>query len=161
MSLVPFAIGVVLLPRVAATGPAGKWRLLRQSMLATVAAAAIAVVGYVVFAPLVVGIVYPDAFAGAAETLPPLALAMGAVGVYSVLSQWWMGRGDPRRPAAALVTGAIVAGVAHVVLDTRYGGLGAAVAMLVGASTSIAILGVLTLRLPDRPRRRDRPRVRR
>ncbi len=158
MSLVPFAIGVVLLPRVAATDSARRWRLLRQALLATTAAATLAVIGYVIFSPLVVGIVYPDAFAGAAETLPPLALAMGAVGVYSVLSQWWMGRGDPRRPAATLVIGAIAAGIAHLLLDGRYGGLGAAVAMLIGASVAIAILGVLTLRLPDRPRRgRDQP----
>jgi O-antigen/teichoic acid export membrane protein len=149
---------VVLLPRVAATDTARRWRLLRQALLATTAAATLAVIGYVVFSPLVVGIVYPDAFAGAAETLPPLALAMGAVGVYSVLSQWWMGRGDPRRPAVTLVIGAIAAGVAHLLLDARFGGLGAAVAMLIGATVAIAILGILTLRLPDRPRRgRDQP----
>ena len=43
MSLVPFAIGVVLLPRVAATDTARRWRLLRQAMLATTAAATLAV----------------------------------------------------------------------------------------------------------------------
>ena len=151
MSLVPFAIGVVLLPRVAVTAADGQWRMLTQAVAATLGAAILAVIGYWLLAPSLIALVYPAAYVDAAATLPPLAVAMGAVGLYSVMSQWWMGRGDPRRPAAALVIGAIAAAIAHLQLDPTYGGIGAAASMCIGALTSIVILLVMTWRLPDRP----------
>jgi len=160
MSLVPFAIGVVLLPRVAATDVDRQWRLLTQAVGATIGAAVLAVIGYWLLAPFLIDLVYPETYVGAAATLPPLALAMGAVGLYSVMTQWWMGRGDPRRPAAALVIGAIATAIAHVQLDATYGGLGAAASMLIGALTAIAILLVMTWRLPDRPGHDARDRMR-
>lgn len=144
MSLVPFAIGVVLLPRVAATEPAGQVRLLRQALAATTVAAAAAVAGYVLLGAWVVGVVYPDGYEAAADLLPLLATAMGVMGVYSVLSQWWMGRGRPGPAAASLVVGAVVAAVAHVVLDPRLGAVGAAWSMLIGGAVAVAILGGVT-----------------
>ena len=153
MSLVPFAIGVVLLPRVASVAPAAQWRLLGQAVGATFVTAAVAVLGYVLLSATVIAIVYPEGYAHAATILPPLALAMGVAGVYSVMSQWWMGRGDPRHPAAALVVGAIAAAIGHLTFDPRLGGVGAALAMLTGALTAIAVLGVMTWRVADRPGR--------
>jgi O-antigen/teichoic acid export membrane protein len=155
MSLVPFAIGVVLMPRVAGSDEAARERLLRQALVATAAAAAAAVVGYVLLAPAVVALVYPAGFEGAAAIAPTLAAAMGMVGIYSVLSQWWMGRGRPVTPAVSLVVGAIAAAIAHLVLDPTAGGIGAAWAMTLGASVAIVLLGGITV-LERRPSRRER-----
>lgn len=145
MSLVPFAIGVVLMPRVAGSRPAEQRRLLRQAVGATALASVIAVIAYVVMAGFAVGLVYPPDYAPAADTVPLLAAAMGVLGVYSVLSQWWMGRGRPVRAAASLVVGAAAGAVADIVLVPPLGATGAALGMAVGAGVALGILGGWTV----------------
>jgi O-antigen/teichoic acid export membrane protein len=145
MSLVPFAIGVVLMPRVAATHPADQHRLLNQALGATIVASVGAVVGYVVLGATLVSLIYPPSYAAAAGIVPVLAAAVGVLGVYSVLSQWWMGRGRPAGPAVALVIGAIAAGIAAVALVPDLGAIGAAIAMMIGSGSALAILGAATV----------------
>ena len=151
MSLVPFAIGVVLMPRVAASRPADQRRLLRQAFGVTCLAAVLAVIGYLLLSPFLVDLVYPPGYEAAAGMVPILAAAMGILGAYSVLSQWWMGRGRPTIPAISLVIGAVVAAIANIALDGSLGAVGAAIAMGIGASVALVILGGLTLteRPPD------------
>jgi O-antigen/teichoic acid export membrane protein len=145
MSLVPFAIGVVLLPRVAAADPAARAGLLARALTTVLALDALAVLGYVVLGPLVTSIVYPASFSGIPEVLPWLAAAMGVTGTYSILSQWWMGTGRPGPAAIALTIGAIVAVGAHLVLDPIHGPVGAAWAMALGAAIALAVLGAATI----------------
>ena len=145
MSLVSFAIGVVLLPEVAASDPATRIRLLARALLVAVALGVVAVAGYVVAGPAVTALVYPASFRGIPAILPWLAAAMGVTGTYSVLSQWWMGTGRPWPPAAALTVGAIVAVVAHWTLDPLVGAVGGAWSMAIGGLTAFALLGALTL----------------
>ena len=145
MSLVPFAVGVVLLPRVAAADPTIRTGLLARALAVVIGVDVLAVLGYMVLGPLVTSIVYPASFAGIPEVLPWLAVAMGATGTYSILSQWWMGIARPIPPAIALTTGAVAAVGAHLAFDQRFGSVGAAWAMGTGATVALALLGMATV----------------
>jgi O-antigen/teichoic acid export membrane protein len=145
MSLVPFAIGVVLLPRVAAADPGSRGGLLARALTIGIGLNALAVVGYVALGPLVSSIVYPASFTGIPEVLPWLAVAMGVTGAYSILSQWWMGTGRPIPPAVALSIGAAAAVMAHLVFDPTFGSIGAAWAMGLGSAIALGVLGTATI----------------
>jgi hypothetical protein len=135
MTLVPFAIGVVLMPRIAAA-TARQRRDLTVALAATVGASVLAVVAYTVLGDWLVALVYPDGFAGAAAFLTPLATALAVVGVYSVATQWSFGLGESRRPAAAIVAGALAV-VGQIVL-TRHTAGPAAAAITLGAGVALA-----------------------
>jgi O-antigen/teichoic acid export membrane protein len=147
MLLVPFAIDVVLLPRVAATASdTEQWGLLRQALTASGAVALIAASAYAVAADLVVDIVFPPSYSAAADVLPFLAVALGLLGIYSVMSDWWMGTGRPLPPALSLSAGAIVAVGGHLVLTRHFGGVGAAISITLGTTVGLILLGAQTLR---------------
>jgi O-antigen/teichoic acid export membrane protein len=147
MLLVPFAIDVVLLPRVAAaSSTVEQWRLLRQALAAAGGVALIAAAVYAVAADLVVDIVFPPSYAAAADVLPLLAVALGLLGIYSVLSDWWMGTGRPLPPAISLTLGAMVAVAAHLFLTRQSAGVGAALSITVGTVVALVLLGAQTLR---------------
>ena len=145
MSLVPFAISVVLMPRVAIATEQERYRLLAQGLGLTGTVGIGAIVGYALLSQLVVSIVYPASFGDAARLLPLLAISMGLMGLYSILSQWWMGTGRAMFPAAGLVIGALTACGAHAALDGPVGAAGAALAMGLGASAAIVVLGTATM----------------
>ena len=145
VTLVSFAVGVVLMPRVAAAADNDRRGLLVRAVLLTVTANAFAVLGYVIASEAVVSFVYPPSFAAAASLAPLVALEIGMLGLYSVLSQWWMGTGRPLRPAVILVASALVASMVHLGLDPVLGGAGAALALLLGATVGTAILGGTTV----------------
>lgn len=151
MTLVPFAIGVVLMPRIAAATTRQR-RDLGAALAATVGASALAVTAYAVLGDWLVALVYPSGFAGAAAFLTPLATALAVMGVYSVATQWSFGLGDSRRPAAAIVIGALVAVVGQIVLTSAYGGTGAAAAIALGAGVALAVLAISDVIRPIRPR---------
>jgi O-antigen/teichoic acid export membrane protein len=151
MTLVPFAIGVVLMPRIAAA-TARQRRDLGFALAATVGASVLAVVAYAVLGDWLVALVYPDGFAGAAAFLTPLATALAVMGAYSVVTQWSFGLGESRRPAAAIVIGALVAVVGQIVLTSAYGGTGAAAAIAIGAGVALALLAISDAVRPIRPR---------
>jgi O-antigen/teichoic acid export membrane protein len=147
MLLVPFAIDVVLLPRVAAASShTEQWRLLRQALAASGAVALIAAAAYAVAADLIVDIVFPPSYAGATDVLPFLAVALGLLGIYSVLSDWWMGTGRPLPAATSLTVGAIVAVGAHLILTRHSAGIGAALSITLGTAVALVLLGAQTLR---------------
>ena len=145
MGMVPFAIGIVLMPRVAASEARVQVGLLQEAVAVTTVTVALAVVASAVLAPLVVGIVYPATFTKAASLVPWLAAAVGTIGIYSVVTQWWLGRSRPVVPATCLVIGALVAAGAHLALDPTWGGQGAAAAMLVGSAVALVLLGIATV----------------
>lgn len=151
MTLVPFAIGVVLMPRIAAA-TARQRRDLAAALAATVGASALAIAAYAVLGDWLVALVYPDGFAGAAAFLTPLATALAVMGVYSVATQWSFGLGESRRPAAAIVIGALVAIVGQIVLTSAYGGTGAAAAIALGAGVALALLAISDAVRPIQPR---------
>jgi O-antigen/teichoic acid export membrane protein len=151
MTLVPFAIGVVLMPRIAAAS-ARQGRDLGFALAATIGASILAVAAYAVLGEWLVDLVYPDGFAAAAAFLVPLATALAVMGVYSVATQWSFGLGDSRRPAAAIVIGALVAVACQLVLTPAYGGYGAAAAIAIGAGVALALLAISDVLRPIRPR---------
>jgi O-antigen/teichoic acid export membrane protein len=147
MLLVPFAIDVVLLPRVAAaSSPVEQWGLLRQALVASSAVALIAAAVYAVAADPVVDLLFPSSYAAAAEVLPWLAVAIGLLGIYSVLNDWWMGLGRPLPAAFSISVGALVSVGAHLILTRQYGSIGAASAIMLGAAVALVLLGAQTLR---------------
>ncbi len=149
MTLVSFAIGTIVLPHAAGLGEPARRALLLRAVGGTVALAIVGVAAYAVLGRMVVDTVFPAAYAGAVELLPALALVVGLLGIYSVLSQWWMGTGRPTVPAFCLVTGAVTAALAHTVLTRQLGAVGAIGATGIGAAVAMLLLGAFTVRHPD------------
>jgi O-antigen/teichoic acid export membrane protein len=98
--------------------------------------------------------VLPESYGRAADVLPLLAAGLAGIGVYSVLSQWWMGTGRPGLPAVSLTLGALVAIGLQYALTPAHGGTGAAWSIAGGAACALLVLGVATAR--TRARRGDR-----
>lgn len=140
MTLVPFAIGVVLMPRVAASS-ADPRRDLIVSLGATIGTSLGAIIGYAMLGGWLVESIYPAGYSGAAVLLVPLATALALLGIFSVVTQWSFGMGDPRRPALAIVIGALIAAACQFVLTAAYGGYGAAASIVIGAGVALALLG--------------------
>ena len=148
MLLVPFALGVVLLPRAAAAGldRPGQARLLGRAVVVTLLASTAAWLGYVLLAGPVIGVVFPDGYQGARAPLATLVPAIGLLGTYSILSQWTLGVGRPWVAAIALGTGAIVTLVGHGLFTAGQGASGAGLAIAAGALAAIVINGVAAVR---------------
>jgi O-antigen/teichoic acid export membrane protein len=147
MLLVPLSIDVVLLPRVAAASShVERSQLLRQALVASSAVAFVAAAAYALAGQLVVDLAFPSSYADATDMLPFLAAAVGLLGIYSVMSEWWMGIGRPLPAAISLAMGATVAVAAHLVFTPRFGGIGAAVSIALGTATALLLLGRLTVR---------------
>lgn len=153
MILIPFAIDVVLLPRVAAATEAEQVRLLKQALTIAGAVAVVAVLAYAALGSVLVELLLPSTYRGAADSLTVLAPALAALGLYSVLNDWWMGLGKPVIPAGSLVAGALVSVAMHLLITSHYGAVGAALSVGSGALAALAVLGSQTARLTRRPGR--------
>jgi O-antigen/teichoic acid export membrane protein len=148
MLLVPFALGVVLLPRAAASDVdrPGQARLLVRAVAITLAAAGGAWVGYLLLGGAVIDLVFPPSYADARAPLMTLVPAIGLVGTYSILSQWTLGVGRPWTAAVALGVGALVTLAGHAVATAQLGAPGAGLAIAAGAMTAIVVNALDTVR---------------
>jgi O-antigen/teichoic acid export membrane protein len=123
-----------------------RWRLLVRALGVSALIGAVLVAAYVVGASTIVRLVLPDTYARAADVLPLLAAGLAGMGIYSVLSQWWMGIGRPGPPAATLTLGAAVAIGLQCALTPAHGGRGAATAIVCGVGCALVVLGAATVR---------------
>lgn len=155
LMLVPYAIAIVMLPAVASAAERERWGMLARALGATVVVGGVAFGAYVAAASTLVEAIMPGSYARAAESLPVLAGALALMGVYTVLSQWWLGIGRAGTPAAALSFGAFVAIGLQFVLTPAHGAEGAAAAGACGVACALGALGVATAR--TRARDRDKP----
>lgn len=140
----PFAIGFVLLPRVAAsrdsaraaseTAKLARWTVLLTTLGALVLGA--------VAVPLI-PIVYGEAFAGAVAPLGILLVGLVASVWYQVLSGYLSGRGHIRALLGATLVGLALNVSLNLVLIPRLGIAGAAAA----SAVSYTVTGLLALRL--------------
>ena len=153
--LAPYAIAIVMLPTVASADQEDRWRLLSRAMVVTAALGVVLVAAYAAGSQLLVGAVLPGDYAHAASSLPVLAAALAAMGLYSILSQWWMGIGRPGPPALALSFGALVAIGLQVALTPAHGAIGAATAIAAGVGCASLALGAATARARVRARRAE------
>jgi O-antigen/teichoic acid export membrane protein len=143
MTMIPLALGVVLLPRVAATSEGERWHLLVKAMAVTTLLSLIVGVAYFLLGGFALEVVYPASYRGATTTLHALVPGLGLLGLYVVLSQWCLGAGFPKLPAWSLSLGALTASVADAFLIPRYGAPGAGIGMTIGMVVAIAVLGRL------------------
>jgi O-antigen/teichoic acid export membrane protein len=148
--LVPFAVGIVMLPAVASAGERERWRLLGRALSVAIVFGALSVVVYATAGKAVVDLILPASYHRTAGTLPVLATALALFGVYSMLSQFWLGIGRPGPPALAIAAGALVAIGLQFVLTTAHGAIGAASACACGAAFALVLLGTATVRLRAR-----------
>jgi O-antigen/teichoic acid export membrane protein len=151
--LAPYAIAIVMLPTVAGADERERWRLLARAMAVSAVLGAALVAVYALAATFLVGAVLPAAYAKAASSLPVIAGALAAMGLYSILSQWWMGIGRPVPPALALTFGAVVAIGLQYALTPAHGAVGAATAVAAGVGCASVALGAATARARARSRR--------
>jgi O-antigen/teichoic acid export membrane protein len=145
MQLVPFAITLILLPRVASASEEARARMLEEALSVTLVVSVAAVLAYALLAGPLVSFFFPAGYKHASGLLVLIAPAMGIVSLYSVLSQWWMGIGRSMTPAACLVVAAALAACAELVITPRAGAPGAAASMGIGGLAALALLGSLTL----------------
>ena len=146
MLMVPYAVGVVLMPRTAALSERERLRFLARSMLVTVLSVSALVCAYLWLGPFAVTALLPASYARALDPLRWLAPSLGLLGIYSVLSQWWLGSGRPGAPALSLGGGAVMTLVAHATVTRNLGAVGAGISIGIGAAFAIVVLGSLTLR---------------
>ena len=146
VTLVPFSIGVVLMPRVAAASAGERGAHLSRALRAVILASLAAWLGYALVGKLIVDLMLPASYAGATDGLRYLVPAMTAIGPYSILSQWWSGLGRPEVPAISLSVGAVVTVVGHLVMTSRLGTPGAAAAIGAGSLTALLLIGGYTVR---------------
>jgi O-antigen/teichoic acid export membrane protein len=144
LTMIPFGIGIVLMPRVASSGGTSP-RLLRDALALAAGFGVVAVFGYLALSGPIVAILYPPSLSGAAGLAPGLAAAFAVFGCYSVVGAWWFGIGRPAVPATSLVAGALVAIASHAVVTARLGAAGAALSIGVGAGVALALLGARTI----------------
>jgi O-antigen/teichoic acid export membrane protein len=151
MTMIPLALGVVLLPRVASTPEGERWPLLVRAVVVTSALSLVAGLGYLVFGELAVDAVFPASYHGAVGPLHALVPAMGLLGIYIVLSQWCLGAGFPTLPAWSLSLGALSACAADLLLVPRHGAAGAGIGMAIGLIAAIGLLWWLLFRCARPP----------
>jgi O-antigen/teichoic acid export membrane protein len=140
MTLIPFAITIVLLPKLTRAGDDERTRLLGRALVATASVAVVGGIAYFTIGPAVIDLVFPASYSASPETMGFLSLAVGLLGVYSVLTQWWIAIGHPLRPAFTLSAGAAATAVLQVVLTPELGATGAALA--IGGGVACALLGI-------------------
>ena len=145
MLMVPYAIGIVLMPRTASLSERARLHFLWRSLGITTVLGVTLVGGYLLFGPYAVGALLPASYNRAIEPLHTLAPSLGLLGVYSVLSQWWLGRGSPVAPAVSLSLGAMATLIAHATLTANLGAIGAGLAIGVGSCVALLVLGTMTM----------------
>lgn len=146
MTMIPLALGVVLLPRVAATAEGERWHVLVKAVTVTGVLTLLVGFGYMLLGGLAIDVLYPASYASATPTLRALVPALGLLGIYAVMSQWCLGAGFPKWPAWSLSLGALLAAAADLVLIPRYGAAGAGIGMTIGLCVALGMLARLLLR---------------
>ncbi len=150
--LAPYAIAIVMLPAVASAVERERWRLLARALGVTTLLGVLSVGVYLVAGTWMVDTILPASYGDATNALVLLAAGLSGMGVYSVLSQWWMGMGRPGPPAIALTLGALVAIGLQYALTPDHGAVGAAVSLIGGVAFALVALGAATLRVRARSR---------
>jgi O-antigen/teichoic acid export membrane protein len=140
ITLVSFALGVVIMPRVAAASERERWRLLRTAMFFATGAGAVITFLYPLVDGFLVGTLLPASYANAVDVLPVLVSGLALLGVFSVLGEWWNGIGRPIVPTIAIAFGAAATLAVQVWLTPDHGGLGASWALLAGSGVALALL---------------------
>ena len=147
MLMVPFALSVVLLPQVAAAPPDETGRLLRRALGIAIGTAVLGWLAYLVLGPAIIALIFPPSYAGATAPLTTLVPAIAIVGVYSIMSGWMLGIGRPWTTALCLAVGATVTIVGQVLITSRYGAVGAGIAMALGAATALVLVSIMAFRI--------------
>lgn len=147
MLLVPFALSVVLLPQVAAAPVSEIGRLLGRALAIAGVAAIAGWVAFVVLGATVIDLFFPPSYADATGPLTSLVPAVAVLGIYSIMSGWMMGIGRPWTTALCLSVGALVTVAGHMLITSELGAVGAGIAMGLGATTALVLVGIAAWRI--------------
>lgn len=144
-TLVPLAIGALLMPKVASLKDSTKIK--RYTQLALVASATsslILLLAYYLFGGTIMNLVYPAEYQGNLDILYILSLSMALFSIYTVLSQTWVGLGKPQAPATALTISAIFI-IAWIYLTIETLGItGVAWGIVFAYLIALTLLGIWT-----------------
>ena len=142
------AIALHALPEIAAARTGPDWiaiagRRLRLALVATVPAAAV----MALLAPVLIPLVFGDAFAASVRPAQVLCLALALLGIAHVLHEICRGVGAVGRSAAIEAAGAIVSSAALVLVVATHGITGAAICVTATYAVTCGALVVLVGRL--------------
>lgn len=146
MLMVPYAIGIVLLPRAAAASKDSRFGMLLRAELVGLGGGLVLVLAYFVAGPWLIRLALPAEYSASLEALNVLVPALLVLGLYSILSQWWFARNRPITPAITLGIGAAVAVGGHATATAALGVIGAGAAIGLGSAIALSLLGVATWR---------------
>jgi O-antigen/teichoic acid export membrane protein len=141
--LVPEAVTLLLLPHSAAEGQRARG-LTARLLAMTAAVSAIGLLGLLVVAPVLLGLVADGRYLPAAAALPGLGVGMAIYALYMVLEGHLVGAGHARAHAAAIVVMATVTLGSAALLLPSLGLAGAGVAFVLGALAGLStLLGIV------------------
>ena len=139
-TLAASALAEALMPEVAASQTTNKAELLVGRMLRlTIYMHAVILVPLVLIAPLILRLLFGASFVPAAGALRWLLVAAGVWGVSSIVISGLRGFGYPVLSTMARFSAAVVTAIALVILLTRFGITGAAIASLIGYSVMLLV----------------------
>lgn len=129
-----------LLSRAAAREPAAASKLLQKVLRWMLLALAPLTLALAAFPGLVLGVLFPRAYADAAPVLAVSAVGMAALALTLVLTRALQATGRTRVPGAALVVSVALQAALLVAWVPRYGALGAALATAAGSFAGCALV---------------------
>ena len=135
-----------VLSRQAAATPQAVQRTFEKAVLVTAGLMAGATAFLAVDANLVIRILFPHGFEGAAPVLAVSALVLVPASLDSATTSLMLAQGKLKRALVPIAIGVVVLLVLNLVLDSRLGAMGAAVARPIAASVIAIINASLSLR---------------
>jgi len=135
-----------VLSRQAAADPAAVQRTFEKAVLVTAGMMAGATAFLAVDADVVIRLLFPHGFEGAAPVLALSALVLVPASLDSATTSLMLARGKLKRALVPIAIGVVVLLVLNLVLDPRLGAMGAAVARPIAASVIAVINASLSLR---------------
>ncbi|MEX0631019.1 MAG: oligosaccharide flippase family protein [Chloroflexota bacterium] len=147
--LVPSAIAAVALPYLSRHGPhgdAGSWHTMRRLWSIGLLIAIPSTVLLTLFMPNVLAFLLGSEYSSAALPSRILAWSMPLAAIGAPLLAYMISRGRGAQTTIAFASAGIVSLALHLILDPRFGALGAATASLVRDVANVAVAGLLVWR---------------
>jgi stage V sporulation protein B len=143
--MAPWAIGIVVGPRIALLDEAAVPGYVLRALVLTAAVTAPAAVALLLFRHPIIGLVFGSGYSQAASPLILLVVGVALYGIFYTLGNVWTGLGYPQIEAVGSGVGMTVTAIGALLLLPRAGMAGASAAYAAGSAAQLLIIGGFTL----------------